>query len=73
MLTRLSDLCKTQAEPDASMAISALLYRFLEIIRGKLSASMNKKTLSEGDIRLKFVTPALESAGWDIHGQRNRN
>ncbi|MFA7434580.1 MAG: DEAD/DEAH box helicase family protein [Gemmobacter sp.] len=27
---------------------------------------MNKKTLSERDICTKFITPALEQAGWDI-------
>lgn len=26
---------------------------------------MNKKTLSERDICTKFITPALEKAGWD--------
>ncbi len=30
---------------------------------------MNKKTLSERDICTKFITPALVSAGWDIHTQ----
>jgi type I restriction enzyme R subunit len=26
---------------------------------------MNKKTLTEADIRTKFITPAIEAAGWD--------
>jgi type I restriction enzyme, R subunit len=30
---------------------------------------MNKQALSERDICTKFVTPALQSAGWDIHSQ----
>lgn len=30
---------------------------------------MNKKTLSERDICTKFITPALEKAGWDKHGR----
>lgn len=30
---------------------------------------MNKKKLTERDICTKFITPALESAGWDIHTQ----
>jgi type I site-specific restriction endonuclease len=27
---------------------------------------MNKKSLSERDICTKYVTPALEKAGWDL-------
>ena len=30
---------------------------------------MNKKTLSERDICTKFITPALEKAGWDTQLQ----
>ena len=30
---------------------------------------MNKKDLSETDIRTKFITPAIVQAGWDIHTQ----
>lgn len=30
---------------------------------------MNKKTLSERDLCTKFITPALEKAGWDKHLQ----
>ena len=30
---------------------------------------MNKKTLSERDICTKFITPALEKAGWDMQLQ----
>jgi len=30
---------------------------------------MNKKSLSERDICTKYITPALERAGWDIHSQ----
>jgi len=30
---------------------------------------MNKKTLSERDICTKYITPALQKAGWDMHLQ----
>ncbi len=30
---------------------------------------MNKKTLSEQDICTKYITPAIQNAGWDIHSQ----
>ncbi|MFT5633952.1 MAG: type I restriction enzyme R subunit [Rubritalea sp.] len=30
---------------------------------------MNKKDLSETDIRTKFITPAIKAAGWDIQTQ----
>lgn len=30
---------------------------------------MNKKDLSERDICTKFITPAVEKAGWDVHSQ----
>lgn len=30
---------------------------------------MDKKALSERDICTKFITPALERAGWDIQEQ----
>jgi type I restriction enzyme, R subunit len=30
---------------------------------------MNKKSLSERDICTKFITPAIVSAGWDLHSQ----
>jgi type I site-specific restriction endonuclease len=30
---------------------------------------MDKKKLSEADICLKFVTPALAASGWDVHEQ----
>jgi hypothetical protein len=30
---------------------------------------MNKKSLSERDICTKFITPAIEKAGWDTHLQ----
>ncbi|MDT8441934.1 MAG: hypothetical protein RQ723_09770 [Desulfuromonadales bacterium] len=30
---------------------------------------MFKKTLSERDICTKFITPAIQSAGWDIYAQ----
>lgn len=29
---------------------------------------LNKKALSEADIRTKFITPAIEKAGWDVMG-----
>ena len=31
--------------------------------------SPDKKTLSERDICTKFITPAIEQAGWDIQSQ----
>ncbi len=31
--------------------------------------NINKKTLSERDICTKYITPAVEGAGWDIHAQ----
>jgi len=34
---------------------------------------MNKKSLSERDICTKFITPALEKAGWDKMEQINLN
>lgn len=30
---------------------------------------MNKKAMSEEDIKMKYITPSLESAGWDIKTQ----
>ncbi len=30
---------------------------------------MNKKDLTEQDIRTKYITPSLQKAGWDIHKQ----
>ena len=30
---------------------------------------MNKKSLSERDICTKYITPAIQNAGWDIHTQ----
>jgi type I site-specific restriction endonuclease len=30
---------------------------------------MDKKSLSERDICTKFITPAIQQAGWDIHKQ----
>ncbi len=30
---------------------------------------LNKKGLSERDICTKFITPALQKAGWDLHKQ----
>ncbi len=30
---------------------------------------MDKKTLSESDICTKYITPAIQRAGWDIHAQ----
>lgn len=34
---------------------------------------MNKKELSERDICTKYITPAIESAGWDVHTQVREN
>ena len=31
--------------------------------------SPDKKTLSERDICTKFITPAVEQAGWDVDSQ----
>ena len=28
--------------------------------------SLNKKSLSEQDIRSKYITPAVQQAGWDL-------
>jgi type I restriction enzyme, R subunit len=33
---------------------------------------MNKKDLSESDIKAKFITPAMTKAGWDEHTQLRR-
>lgn len=33
------------------------------------ATGMNKKDLSERDICTKFITPAFEKAGWDVHSQ----
>lgn len=33
------------------------------------SSDMDKRQLSERDICTKFITPALEQAGWDIATQ----
>ena len=30
---------------------------------------MDKKKLTERDICTKLITPAIQSAGWDIHTQ----
>ncbi len=30
---------------------------------------MNKKDLSERDICTKFITPAIEKSGWNLHSQ----
>ena len=30
---------------------------------------MDKKKLSETDIRTKYITPAIVDAGWDLHAQ----
>lgn len=31
--------------------------------------TMNKKALTEQDIRTKYITPAVTEAGWDRHTQ----
>ena len=31
--------------------------------------NFNKKKLSEEDIKMKYITPAIEQAGWDIKKQ----
>ncbi len=33
---------------------------------------MNKKDLSEADIKEKFITPAITNAGWDEQSQIGR-
>ena len=33
---------------------------------------MDKRTLSEADIKEKFITPAFTKAGWDEHTQIGR-
>ena len=30
--------------------------------------AIDKKTLSEADIRTKYITPAIEQSGWDKMG-----
>ncbi len=30
---------------------------------------INKKTLTEADIRTKFITPNIVKSGWDLHSQ----
>jgi type I restriction enzyme R subunit len=30
---------------------------------------MSRKSLSERDICTKYITPAIVSAGWDVHAQ----
>jgi hypothetical protein len=37
--------------------------------RGVASTTVDKKALSEGDICTKFVSPAIERAGWDMQAQ----
>ena len=32
---------------------------------------MNKKQMSEQDIRTKYITPAILAAGWDYSTQKN--
>lgn len=32
---------------------------------------MNKSQLTEQDIRAKYITPAIEEAGWDLERQFN--
>jgi len=32
-------------------------------------SKIDKKSLSETDIRTKFITPAIEQAGWDRFAQ----
>jgi type I restriction enzyme R subunit len=31
--------------------------------------TIDKKTMSEADVRTKFITPAIVAAGWDLHTQ----
>lgn len=31
--------------------------------------AINKKSFSEEDIKMKYITPAIERAGWDIKTQ----
>ncbi len=39
--------------------------RFCNLVRKLLRNMLNKRTLSERDICTKFITPAIEKAGWD--------
>lgn len=34
---------------------------------------MDKRSLTETDIRTKFITPAIISAGWDIQKEQLQN
>ncbi|GEM_PF-3209464 len=49
----------------------AMLYAQFSQCRPKQSdpRMTNKKALSERDICAKFITPALEQAGWDMQKQ----
>ncbi len=35
-------------------------------------SEIDKESLSETDIRTKFITPAIEQAGWDLFAQEVR-
>lgn len=34
---------------------------------------MDKRSLTERDICTKYITPALERAGWDVHDKKPGN
>ena len=34
-----------------------------------MMVAINKRALSEEDIKMKYITPAIEKAGWDIKTQ----
>src|SRR5665213_1695992 len=44
-------------------------WKFLKIRINRTRTILDKKQFSERDICTKFITPALEQAGWDIGTQ----
>jgi len=47
-------------------------FNFLKILCYSRFLPMNKKNLSEADIKEKFITPAMIKAGWDESTQIGR-
>lgn len=45
-----------------------MLY-FVSSYQSRTDAYLNKKSLSEQDICTKYITPAIQQSGWDIHSQ----
>ena len=36
-----------------------------------MNNGLSIKDLTEEDIKLRFITPALQKSDWDIHSQKN--